>query len=508
MVAVAKTQSPTIPWFGPGLVAIWLFSLALRFWGLSRFNTLVFDEIYYARFAADYLQGIQEFGGHPPLSTYLIAGGMWLGQHLPFAPDTPQNGLSGLQLTPFSYRWLNAFTGSLIPPVVGAIALQLTHRRRYALLAAGLAALDGLFLVESRYALNNIYLVLFGLVGQWLLLLAMNRATAPHPSAPHHWVYVPRWQTSTLLALAGASLGAAAAIKWNGLWFLFGTYLLWGIVWGMGQLRPWRPILALYLGSLSPVTRLSKISPAQFLTWFGLVPAWVYYLSWIPYMRLSPEVNFWQWQLRILDYHSRVGDNDTHPYCSSWYSWFVMWRPVGYFYKTSHAVGSPPPIVGPPLPANAAEAVYDVHAIGNPILWWAATAAIALLAIMVIYLFIQGIAAKTTANRPADNHPPTGLLSWTALYLVINWVANWLPWMRVGRCTFLYHYMGASMFAILAIALLMDRWLDSPRAWHRITAMAVILTIVAAFFYWLPIYLGLPLDPVAFRLRQWFPSWI
>jgi len=47
---------------------------------------------------------------------------------------------------------------------VAGIAYQLSHRRSYAFIAA-LAAADGLFLVESRYALNNVYLVIFGLLG-------------------------------------------------------------------------------------------------------------------------------------------------------------------------------------------------------------------------------------------------------------------------------------------------------------------------------------------------------
>lgn len=57
-------------------------------------------------------------------------------------------------------------TGSFIPLIIGAIAYQLTQRKTVFLITTFLASLDGLFLVESRYALNNIYLILFGLSGQ------------------------------------------------------------------------------------------------------------------------------------------------------------------------------------------------------------------------------------------------------------------------------------------------------------------------------------------------------
>ncbi|NJM44874.1 MAG: phospholipid carrier-dependent glycosyltransferase [Alkalinema sp. RU_4_3] len=37
------------------LAGIFVVALGLRFWGLERFNTLVFDEVYYAVFANKYL---------------------------------------------------------------------------------------------------------------------------------------------------------------------------------------------------------------------------------------------------------------------------------------------------------------------------------------------------------------------------------------------------------------------------------------------------------------------
>ncbi len=45
-------------------------------WQLERFNTLVFDEVYYAKFANDYLTKTPFFNAHPPLSQYIIAIGI------------------------------------------------------------------------------------------------------------------------------------------------------------------------------------------------------------------------------------------------------------------------------------------------------------------------------------------------------------------------------------------------------------------------------------------------
>ena len=162
-------------WSMIGMASIFLFSAILRFWQLGRFNTLVFDEVYYAKFANNYLTQTEFFNAHPPLSQYIIAIGIWIGSHLPFGQEIVNNE-TGSILASWSYRWLNALTGSFIPLVVGAIAYQLTHRWSYGLVAALFIALDGLFLVESRYALNNIYLVIFGLLAHLSLIIALQNS--------------------------------------------------------------------------------------------------------------------------------------------------------------------------------------------------------------------------------------------------------------------------------------------------------------------------------------------
>ncbi|KAB1987234.1 phospholipid carrier-dependent glycosyltransferase, partial [Haemophilus parainfluenzae] len=65
---------------GLGLAILWLAALGLRCWGLGWFHTLIFDEVYYVKFAVDYLNGKPFFDAHPPLGKYLIALGIWLSQ--------------------------------------------------------------------------------------------------------------------------------------------------------------------------------------------------------------------------------------------------------------------------------------------------------------------------------------------------------------------------------------------------------------------------------------------
>ena len=474
-----KVDFSNIPWFTLAMTGIFILSLMLRFWNLNQFNTLVFDEVYYAKFSNDYLTGTPFFNAHPPLSQYLIAIGIWIGSHFPTAPDTV-NGLTGSLRSTFSYRWLNAFSGSFIPLIVGAIAYQLTRRRSYGLIAALFAALDGLFLVESRYALNNIYLVIFGLLGQLYFLLALKDNK--------RW----NWQ----LTLSGIFFGASAAIKWNGLGFLLGIYLISIVAWltSFGK-KEKDNISQSFQIPLQNITRLTWLPVVCNL---GIVPIITYSLLWIPHLLMNSQYGFWEIQKEILSFHERIGDGSkVHPYCSHWYSWLLMWRPIAYFYQKVLNTEATVPAY-PPLPEGAGKVIYDVHAMGNPILWWLSTAAIVLLLLLLISRIFSGEIVK---------YAPTAQ-TWIALYIISNYVANLLPWVKVTRCTFLYHYMPSYVFAWLALTWIIDGWLRSHVPAHRNAGIAVILLVTAAFIFWLPIYLGIPLSPEGYRIRMWFPNWI
>ena len=491
-----KTEQLTKPiaWFRLGLTGIFLVSLSLRFWGLGRFNTLVFDEVYYAKFANNYLTGTPFFDGHPPLSKYLIAIGIWIGNRLPIGQDTV-NSLTGSTLTTWSYRWLNALTGSLIPLVIAAIAFQLSRRRSYALIAATLAAMDGLFLVESRYALNNVYLVIFGLIGQWCLLLSLRSSK----------------RLNFFLITSGVFFAASASIKWNGLWFLMSAYFLWGIGWmfrGLNWLgRKSKQTREIPSNSLptSPLYRLTQINLFSFLLCFAIVPFVFYWLVWLPHLRLNPEFDFLEVQRQILSYHQRIGSGmDIHPYCSTWYSWILMLRPVAYYYQVVDSIADPLPTGKSTLALETGRFVYDVHAIGNPALWWFSTVAI----IFLIWILLEHW--KVLPSLASIHAPQLSFLLpqelWVALFLFVSYIANLLPWMPVSRCVFLYHYMGSSVYATMGLAWFIDRWFRTRE--FRAIGIGVIVICAIGFVFWMPIYLGLPLTKLEYQWRMWLSSWV
>ena len=208
------------------IAGILLFAFVCRFWGLSRFNAPVFDEVYFAQYGYDYLNRTEFFDVHPPLGKYIIAIGIWTFQRLSSAPEIGDaEGVA--RLSAFSYRWVGAAFGTLIPLWVGILAYLLGRRWPFALLAGALTALDGLLLVESRYALINTYLLTFGLLGQIFFLLAIASSRRR-----------PLW-----LVLSGVGFGASWAVKWNGLGFLMAAYGFYGLALIWRWLVPARPLV-------------------------------------------------------------------------------------------------------------------------------------------------------------------------------------------------------------------------------------------------------------------------
>ncbi len=434
------------------ILIIFFFSLALRFWNLGQFNTLVFDEVYYAKFANNYLTQTPFFNSHPPLTEYLIALGMWFGSFFKASPDITNN-LTGSWHSTLSYRWLNALTGSFFPLILGAIAYQLTQRRSYCLIVTFLAAVEGLFLVESRYALNNIYLVSFGLLGHLFFLLFLNQKK-----------YI-------FLTISGLFLGLSPAIKWNGLGFLLGVYLLILIVF-LFDCQSFKNLD--FIEKTVIFQRIKDLKISLLIFNLLIIPLFIYSVIWLPYLLLNNQDSWWEVHQKIWSFHQSIGSgSEVHPYCSKWYSWLVMARPIAYFYEAKST--------------SSGTIIYDVHAMGNPILWWLSTVSFFII-LLLIFLKLLG--------EKSHNHYAI------FIFIAINYLANLLPWIKVSRCTFLYHYMSSYSFALLSVAWLIEQCLKSSFLIYRRLGIIILLLVVLAFIYWLPIYLGLPLSQKEFNLRM------
>ncbi|MFN5980840.1 MAG: phospholipid carrier-dependent glycosyltransferase, partial [Pseudanabaena sp.] len=136
-----------------GSLGIFALALFLHFWQLGTIPYPVFDESLFGQYAKEYLEGNPTWEGHPPLGKYFIMLGILLfGEH------------------EFGYRIFGASFGSILPLLMIGMVYRLTYQRNLALLSGFFLLSDGLFLVESRFALINVFLVSFGLASQIFLL--------------------------------------------------------------------------------------------------------------------------------------------------------------------------------------------------------------------------------------------------------------------------------------------------------------------------------------------------
>ena len=94
-----------------------------------------------------------------------------------------------------------------------------------------------------------------------------------------------------------------------------------------------------------------------------------------------------------------------------------------------------------------------------------------------------------------------------ALFIVVGYFSQLIPWMFIGRTTFEYHYFPSTLFLVLAISLLFDGLTVRSRRWkngvYGLTGAAVGLYIA---FY--PVLIGLMVPTwYTSSILKWFPSW-
>ena len=454
VVATRKQRQNRRDWsLFVGISVIWAIALSMRLCFLGSLEPPVFDETYFTGFAEQYLNGIASFDVHPPLGKYAIALGI---------PLFGRNAIG--------YRISTAIAGSFIPIVVAGLAYKLTYRRLYALTAGALMLAEGLFLVESRFGLMNVWMVLFGLSAHIFAIAGLERRG---------------WSRLGLLTCCGVLLGASASVKWSGLGFALGLGGMGAIAIGLPGIaavgrRHWGfPLTPQHINE-----RLGIWQQVRSLRWwhysicFGLVPVAVYIVQWLPHLWLLADDSYRSLGgivIQLKDIHVQMlGGHASattlagavapvHPYCSHWWSWPLMGRSVGYFFE------------------DRGEVWQDVHAIGNPVLWWSSTVAIATVSMGAFYRFSGGTA-----------------------YLLVCYFANLLPWIMVSRCLFLYHYMGSLLFSIMALALGLERLLSHPHKWMRWLGVNVAFAILACGIFYIPIWMGIPLSPHEFYQRMWF----
>ena len=239
-------------------------------------------------------------------------------------------------------------------------------------------------------------------------------------------------------------LGLAVAIKWPAL----------GIV-----------VPAMYV--LGQRGHLKKFFP--WLLWTAFVYLLIVYSGEIISHTPSPLSAMWEWHKQAYLYHLNL--TATHPWGSPWWSWPFMLKPVLMY------IGNEP---------DGRQSI--INALGNPVIWWTSSVA--------VFGSLFYLIAKVIRKQDVRQHPLTPLL--------VGYFSMWLPWMKIGRVIFLYHYLLAYAFALL----ILTYWLTVLWKFDRWMALCILTlcTVVGVFF--LPIAVGLPLTHEQYAERMWLSPWV
>ncbi len=175
-------------------------------------NGQVFDEIYFPVDAYNDVKGMElcrpstqncsfnYFDPEPPLAKLIIAAGEW-GYGWYRAHFTGATGdYIDLGFNTFGWRIAACLFGTLCIPMMYLFARRLWPNRLFAIAAATLVCFDGMFFIQSRIGMIDIFPIFFILCSYFLYLVHIQSRTA----------------TSSLVSLLalGTILGIGIAAKW------------------------------------------------------------------------------------------------------------------------------------------------------------------------------------------------------------------------------------------------------------------------------------------------------
>lgn len=207
---------------------------------------------------------------------------------------------------------------------------------------------------------------------------------------------------------------------------------------------------------------------------FLVIPLTVYALSYVPYLELGhafsegPAGPGYGWSVdelhaQMFGYHFKLTAG--HASASPWWSWPLALKPT-WFFNASYD-------------ARQIAVIYNG---GNPILFWAGVPAVAACAVLA-----------WRRRSPA------------LVLIVAAFAFQLVPWIRIERATFAYHYLTAVLFAMIALAYVVDELLRRP-AWRELAIGFLALVAVAAVLIY-PLGSALSMPDWYINAARTLPPW-
>lgn len=376
--------------------------------------------------------------------------------HPPLGKLIIASGIEMLGLNPFGWRFMGVLFGILMLPFLYVLIKNMFGSTAIAACGTLIFAFDFMHFVQTRIATIDTYGVFFILLSY---LFMYRYVTAPRGEKdPKRLAYLP-------LFLCGLTFGLGVACKWIVIYGGAGLAVIW-LLFRISRYRQLRDE-----GRRSEHARELIADVAQCLAYFVLIPACIYYLSYYPYgfaegydfFSADYAKTVWDNQGFMLDYHAGV--TAEHPYASRWYQWIVDARPILYY-----------------LDMSAAGVRSSFAAFLNPLVCWGGLGAMAAM-VWRVFKYRDG----------------------KALFILIGYLANLLPWVFVSRTTFEYHYFPSLVFLVLAICHMFNTIRLGDFAWKKtlIISTAACLAVFALFY---PVLTGAAVPEWYSNMLAWIPG--
>lgn len=361
-------------------------------------------------------------------------------------------GIRIFGMTPFGWRFMSVVFGILIIAVMYIFAKKLFNSTFIATASAALLTFDCMHYTLSRIATIDIFAAFFILLMYYFMYEYFQKDISYRNSkASRKDLTIPK-SVLLPLALSGITMAFGISTKWTGVYAGAGLGILF--VWYTLTHFPSRQAKQLFFFCC---------------TFFILVPLVVYTLSFIPVVGYTEYKGLIdkaiQGSVSMFDYHSKLVAE--HYYSSPFYEWPIIWMPL--------------------LDANDMVNATDVSAVscmGNPAIWWAGIPC-------SIFLFYKWIFKK---DKKAG-------------FLCISYAAQYVPWMSVGRITFIYHYFPAILFVMLMMGYTMD-YIINHFKWGKKAVIIYMITAIIVFFLFFPVVSGFPVYKEYGLHLRWLKDWI
>lgn len=414
-------------------------------------NSTYFDEIYHARTAYEYIHRLYSYENtHPPLGKIFISIGILI-----------------FGMNPFGWRIIGTLFGIAMLPFIYLFAKRFFRESWIATLVTILFAFDFMHFTQTRIATIDVFITFFVIV-MYYFMYQYFRLSFYDTSLRK--TFIP-------LGLSGITMGLGMASKWTGVYAASGLAVIffWSLFTRFREYRfakkdPEGISNGISHSHIIHTFRSKTVKTILFcMVFFVLIPATIYLLSYLPFIDSSGNglvMRMLKNQQSMYHYHTTV--DATHPYSSKWYQWPIMYRPIWYY------------------SGHISDTVSEgISAFGNPLVWWAGIPAF----LYMLYLAI----------RKKDNK---------ATFLVIGYLAQYLPWTLVTRVIFIYHYFPSVPFVTFMVGYSMFQIVQKrPKLKKAAIAYTVVAVILFIMFY--PVLSGEPVnkDYVSMCLR-WFDSWV